>query len=70
MTRTLPCLALQDQDGLVHFTWGVRQADSDAASKGEPEVDLVLFPGQATFSKLSGRRMFLLQYETEEHFFW
>ena len=54
----------------MHFTWGARQAASDAASKGEPEVDLVLFPGQATFSKLSGRRMFLLKYEKEEHFFW
>ncbi len=61
---------MQDQDGLVHFTWDVRQGAPDAASKPEPEVDLVLFPGQAIFSKLDGRRMFLLKYEKEEHFFW
>ena len=61
---------MQDQDGLVHFTWDVRQAASEAASKPEPELDLVLFPGQATFSQLGRRRMFLLKYEKEEHFFW
>ena len=46
------------------------RAAPDAASKPEPEVDLVLLPGQASFSKLGGQRMFLLKYEKEEHFFW
>lgn len=63
-------MLVQDQDGLVHFTWGTRPAAVDAASKAEPEVDLVLFPGQATFKKLEGRRMFTLQYETLQYFFW
>ena len=54
----------------MHFTWGVRQAASDTTPRLKPQLDLVLFPGQATFSKLGGRRMFVLKYEKEEHFFW
>ncbi|CAK0773278.1 hypothetical protein CVIRNUC_004048 [Coccomyxa viridis] len=61
---------LRDQDGLVHFTWTVREAAPDGRSAVVPELDLVLFPGQATFSRLHGRRMFLLKYEGQEHFFW
>ena len=63
-------LTMQDQDGLVHFTWTVREAAPDGTSAGVPELDLVLFPGQSTFSRLHGRRMFLLKYEGQEHFFW
>ena len=61
---------MQDQDGLVHFTWTVREAAPDSTTAGVPELDLVLFPGQSTFSRLHGRRMFLLKYEGQEHFFW
>ena len=67
LTMTCPT---QDQDGLVHFTWTVREAAPDGRSAVMPELDLVLFPGQATFSRLHGRRMFLLKYEGQEHFFW
>ncbi len=54
----------------MHFTWAIRQAAPDSAPRSEPELDLVLFPGQATFSRLGGRRVFVLKYEKEEHFFW
>ena len=63
-------MTTQDQDGLVHLTWTVREATTDGTSAKVPELDLVLFPGQATFSRLPGRRMFLLRYEGQEHFFW
>ena len=54
----------------MHFTWSERQQDSAQASP-EPEVDIVLFPGNGAFSKLPGRRMFILTHnENEKLFFW
>jgi hypothetical protein len=67
---TKPTLYAQDQDGLVHFTWSERQ-QGGATSAQEPEVDIVLFPGGGTFSKLPGRRMFILTHHDDHKlFFW
>ena len=40
----------QDDAGLVHFQW-LRRGAGDAA-EGEPEVDTVVFPGDAVFEKV------------------
>ena len=65
-----PALCAQDQDGLVHFTWSERQ-QGGARSAQEPEVDIVLFPGGGTFSKLPGRRMYILtHHDNHQLFFW
>lgn len=65
------CLVpLQDQDGLVHFTWSERSV-AEAASHGqELEVDVVVLPGDASFRKIPGRRIFVLKHGEEELFFW
>lgn len=51
-TRTR-CLPAQDEAGLAHFCWFVRDAAGNPA--GEPEKDIVMIPGESTFSKV-GRR--------------
>ena len=49
----------------MHFTWSERRDTQP------PEIDIVLFPGNGTFSKLPGRRMFLLSHNSDEKlFFW
>lgn len=52
----------------MHFTWSEREGTN--GPKEEPEVDIVLFPGGGTFSKLPGRRMFILKHHDEKLFFW
>ena len=40
-----------DSDGCLHFTWSDR-----ASNATEPEDDLILFPGDATFSRVEAAR--------------
>ncbi|KAF9219166.1 adhesion regulating molecule [Gyrodon lividus] len=55
-------------DGLLHFVWKER-------TTGNVGEDLILFPGDATFEKVSqapGGRTYVLKFESSDqrHFFW
>ncbi|KAI7839776.1 hypothetical protein COHA_006576 [Chlorella ohadii] len=61
----------QDEAGLSHLCWHERDAAGAAAA--EPAVDLVIIPGESTFSKIPGRRVFELRFPEEKErnmFFW
>ncbi|KIJ14994.1 hypothetical protein PAXINDRAFT_99784 [Paxillus involutus ATCC 200175] len=56
------------EDGLLRFVWKER-------TTGNVEEDLILFPGDATFEKVSqapGGRTYVLKFESsnQRHFFW
>ncbi|KIK82199.1 hypothetical protein PAXRUDRAFT_725801 [Paxillus rubicundulus Ve08.2h10] len=56
------------EDGLLRFVWKDR-------TTGNVEEDLILFPGDATFEKVSqapGGRVYVLKFESsnQRHFFW
>jgi len=56
------------EDGLLHFVWRNR-------STGEDEEDLILFPTDATFNRVSavtGGRVYVLKFSSSDqrHFFW
>ncbi|EIN12753.1 adhesion regulating molecule [Punctularia strigosozonata HHB-11173 SS5] len=57
-------LLSRGEDGLTHFQWKNRSTDS-------VEEDLILFPGDATFVKASGRT-YVLKFSSSNsrHFFW
>ncbi|KAH8114570.1 adhesion regulating molecule [Phellopilus nigrolimitatus] len=57
-----------NEDGLLHFKWRNRET-------GETEEDLILFPQDASFSKVSqapGGRTYVLKFSSsnQKHFFW
>jgi hypothetical protein len=57
---------LSGEDGLLHFVWKNR-------TTGESEEDLILFPSDATFAKVSqSARTFVLKFSSsnQRHFFW
>ncbi|KAH6912538.1 proteasome complex subunit Rpn13 ubiquitin receptor-domain-containing protein [Coprinopsis sp. MPI-PUGE-AT-0042] len=60
-------LLTNGDDGLLHFIWKNR-------STGENEEDLILFPTDATFSKVtqSNGRVYVLKFSSsnQRHFFW
>ncbi|PRW33310.1 adhesion molecule [Chlorella sorokiniana] len=61
----------QDEAGLSHLCWHER--DAAGATAAEPAVDLVIIPGESTFSKIGGRRVFELRFPEEKErnmFFW
>ncbi|KAL4853861.1 26S proteasome regulatory subunit RPN13 [Chlorella vulgaris] len=63
----------QDEVGLSHFCWYER--DAAGAAAGEAEQDIVIIPGECTFSKIArpGSRVFELRFPEEKQrnlFFW
>ncbi len=52
-TSGLSCLA-QAGDGLLHFRWYERVGANEC--RGSAQHDLIVFPGEATFSKVSTLR--------------
>jgi 26S proteasome regulatory subunit N13 len=63
----------RDELDLLHFQWGER--DAAGTLVGEPEVDQVVFPGEAAFEKIPrpGSRVFTLKFAEEADralFFW
>lgn len=39
-----------DDQELVHFTWSER--DGEGGNRAEPEIDVIVFPGEAVFEKV------------------
>ncbi|KAE9404004.1 adhesion regulating molecule [Gymnopus androsaceus JB14] len=63
---TKGAIILKKEDDLLHFIWKNR-------STGDIEEDLILFPGDATFSKIpSAGRVYVLKFSSsaQRHFFW
>ena len=49
------CLVLMDDQGLVHFQWNERSATGEVC--GDPEIDVITFPGEAAFEKVREERL-------------
>lgn len=64
MPELLPTAAasrpLQDEAGLTHFCWAERDAASGNPVSGDPELDIVIIPGECNFSKVRARPACLL----------
>jgi len=61
-------ISLRSEDGLLHFRWQDR-------TTGNVEEDLILFPQDASFSKVTqaaGGRVYVLKFSSsnQRHFFW
>ncbi|THX58386.1 hypothetical protein D6D06_02984 [Aureobasidium pullulans] len=76
---TLGYVYLYEEDELVHFCWRARSAPPTS-----PELDLIMFPGDATFTPYTGNtssadtksptngRIYMLKFSSssQRHFFW
>ncbi|TFK40600.1 proteasome complex subunit Rpn13 ubiquitin receptor-domain-containing protein [Crucibulum laeve] len=60
------------EDGLLHFIWRNRTTNVD--EEAGDEMDLILFPSDATFTKVSqsSGRVYVLKFSSsnQRHFFW
>jgi Proteasome complex subunit Rpn13 ubiquitin receptor len=64
---------IRDEHDLLHFQWSER--DAAGAVVGDPEIDQIVFPGEAAFEKIPrpGSRVFTLKFTEEADrtlFFW